>query len=107
MDVLAHAADYLGMKQFSQFVGEIHCCWRLPIITVIPSTVERSRCEIFRVTSSVSRLGTRANHPEERDRSRVSNLVLQVQHKNVDSLLSGRAPGAGEWSDARSRSARN
>ena len=38
-------------------------------------------------------------HPEERDRSRVNKLVLQMQHKNVDSLSSEPRPGARgvEW----------
>jgi hypothetical protein len=42
VDVLAHAADDLGIKKLSQFVREIHSGWRLPIITVIPSAVEGS-----------------------------------------------------------------
>jgi hypothetical protein len=61
MDVLTHAADNFGIKKLSQFMGEVHCCRRLPTITVIPRAVEGSRCEIFKVTprdpSSPSRTG--------------------------------------------------
>jgi hypothetical protein len=100
MDVLAHAADNFGIKKLSQFMGEVHCCRRLPTITVIPRAVEGSRCEIFKVTSSGS-IDWHLGRPPGRGspRSRVNNLVLQVQHKNIDSLLSERAPGARrvEW----------
>jgi hypothetical protein len=40
-------------------------------------------------------------------RSRVNNLVLQVQHKNVDSLLFEPSPGARRASGARAHSASN
>ena len=69
MDVLAYAADKLGMKELSQFMGEVHCCRRLPTITVIPRAVEESRCEIFKVTSSGSldwRLGMTTRKSETR-----------------------------------------
>ena len=32
MDMFARAADNLGIKKLSQFVGEIHSCKRLPTI---------------------------------------------------------------------------
>ena len=33
MEMLAHAADNLGIKKLSQFMGKIHSCKRLPTIT--------------------------------------------------------------------------
>jgi hypothetical protein len=53
MDMFARAADNLGIKKLSQFVGEIHCL-RLPTITVIPSAVEGSRCNYLKAFAAGS-----------------------------------------------------